>query len=308
MKKINLNDKMKKRLLIVLGIFVLVGVVLLSIPKTTYQKLFNRDADVSVKPESDTRVEKLIYVMSKNDELVGLKVKVDEVIEDEIMQKWDLLTTKVSSYPLGFYSPIETSTILNKYEVCQNILTLSLSEDFLNSDGKNALASIAWTFCDDEIDEVVIKINNEKLSTLKDYHFAKINRKINVNYVYETSYLFEADYVTIVHNDDNVYKPVTYFFQGVDSFDYVVSKILDNNIIDNKAYSYEFEEKNLSINLAVDTVLSTEVIEEIKQAALLNYDVESLLISNNVMTIYEETFSEETLSTGSSDNKNNIVK
>lgn len=308
MKKINLNEKMKKRLLIVLGIFVLVGVVLLSIPKTTYQKLFNRDADVSVKPESDTRVEKLIYVMSKNDELVGLKVKVDEVIEDEIMQKWDLLTTKVSSYPLGFYSPIETSTILNKYEVCQNILTLSLSEDFLNSDGKNALASIAWTFCDDEIDEVVIKINNEKLSTLKDYHFAKINRKINVNYVYETSYLFEADYVTIVHNDDNVYKPVTYFFQGVDSFDYVVSKILDNNIVDNKAYSYEFEEKNLSINLAVDTVLSTEVIEEIKQAALLNYDVESLLISNNVMTIYEETFSEETLSTGSSDNKNNIVK
>lgn len=308
MKKINLNEKMKKRLLIVLGIFVLVGVVLLSIPKTTYQKLFNRDADVSVKPESDTRVEKLIYVMSKNDELVGLKVKVDEVIEDEIMQKWDLLTTKVSSYPLGYYSPIETSTILNKYEVCQNILTLSLSEDFLNSDGKNALASIAWTFCDDEIDEVVIKINNEKLSTLKDYHFAKINRKINVNYVYETSYLFEADYVTIVHNDDNVYKPVTYFFQGVDSFDYVVSKILDNNIIDNKAYSYEFEEKNLSINLAVDTVLSTEVIEEIKQAALLNYDVESLLISNNVMTIYEETFIEETLSTGSSDNKNNIVK
>lgn len=308
MKKINLNDKMKKRLLIVLGIFVLVGVVLLSIPKTTYQKLFNRDADVSVKPESDTRVEKLIYVMSKNDELVGLKVKVDEVIEDEIMQKWDLLTTKVSSYPLGYYSPIETSTILNKYEVCQNILTLSLSEDFLNSDGKNALASIAWTFCDDEIDEVVIKINNEKLSTLKDYHFAKINRKINVNYVYETSYLFEADYVTIVHNDDNIYKPVTYFFQGVDSFDYVVSKILDNNIIDNKAYSYEFEEKNLSINLAVDTVLSTEVIEEIKQAALLNYDVESLLISNNVMTIYEETFTEETLSTGSSDNKNNIVK
>ena len=308
MKKINLNDKMKKRLLIVLGIFVLVGVVLLSIPKTTYQKLFNKYADVSVKPESDTRVEKLIYVMSKNDELVGLKVKVDEVIEDEIMQKWDLLTTKVSSYPLGYYSPIETSTILNKYEVCQNILTLSLSEDFLNSDGKNALASIAWTFCDDEIDEVVIKINNEKLSTLKDYHFAKINRKINVNYVYETSYLFEADYVTIVHNDDNIYKPVTYFFQGVDSFDYVVSKILDNNIIDNKAYSYEFEEKNLSINLAVDTVLSTEVIEEIKQAALLNYDVESLLISNNVMTIYEETFTEETLSTGSSDNKNNIVK
>ncbi len=308
MKKINLTEKSKKRLLIVLGVFVLIGVALLSIPKDAYARLFNKDINLEVKPETDERVEKLIYVMSKNDELVGLKIKVDEEIDDEILQKWDLLTTKVSSYPLGFYSPIETSTVLDKYSVLQNTLTLFVSEDFLNSDGKNALASIAWTFCTDEIDEVVIKVNNEKISSLKDYHFSRINRTINVNYIYETSYLFEADYVTIVHNDDDTLKPVTYFYQDVDMFDFIASKILDSEIIDNKACSYELENNELVVNLAVDTVLEKEIIDELKTAVLLNFDIDSLVINNNVMIIYEETFADISYSGGSSNSSNNIVK
>ena len=79
MKKINLTEKSKKRLLIVLGVFVLIGVALLSIPKDAYARLFNKDINLEVKPETDERVEKLIYVMSKNDELVGLKIKIKHV-------------------------------------------------------------------------------------------------------------------------------------------------------------------------------------------------------------------------------------
>lgn len=308
MKKINLNIKNKKRLLIILGSVVVVAIILLSIPKNVYQKVFFKDPDIIDVQVNENKPYKVVYVLSEEDKLVGIKVQVEEELEDEISQKWELLTSKVASYPLGFYSPIETSTVLEKYEIYQNQLTLCLSEDFLNSDGKKALASIAWTFCNDDVEEIVIKVNNEKLRNLKNYTFDKIDRSINVNYKFETSYLFEADFITVLHDEDEMSIPVTYFFKDVKSLDYLVSKILPEEIVSNNAYKCSIEDNKFSLDLAVDLVLSTDEIDNLKETLLLNYDVDSISIANNVMTIYEESFEELDQVSGSKDDNIKLEK
>ena len=292
MKKINLSKKSKKIIFIVLGSLIFVGIVLLSVPKTAYEKLFGIDDSIIEKPTEDNRPFQVVYVLSEKDEFVGLKVKVDSIEEDEIVQKWNLLTSKVSSYPLGYYSPIETSTILNDYEIYQNQLTLSLSDDFLNSDGKNAIASIAWTFCNDKIEQVIIKVNDQKVNKLQDYNFLEINKSISVNYVYETSYLLESNWSTIVYDNENYYLPVTYFYKDIDETDFVASKILSEEIVKNDAFNCEIKENKFVINLADDSVLSTDTITQIVAAVKINFNVDSLEINNNVMKIYEETFGE----------------
>lgn len=295
MKKIKLTNKIKKRILIGVGCFVGVIVIALSIPKSIYEKVFSNN-DIQVEQGSDDNSPtKLIYVLKNNDDLVGINLKVDSLEEDEIVQKWELLTSKANTYPLGYSTPVAPSTKLTKYEVLQNKLTLVLSEEFLNSDGKNALACIAWTFCNDEIDEVVIKVNDLVLSNLQDYSFDKIDKTINVNYVFETSYLFEADYITILHEEDNFFIPITYFFKDIMPVDFLACKLLSDDLVSNDGYNYEINENELIINLGSDEVISTEVINEFKEAVKLNFDVLSLTINNNVMTIYEENFEENTV-------------
>lgn len=304
MKKINLSNKAKKHILVGAGIFVLVLIVALSIPKNAYTMLFNKN---DIKLDNQEVVEKktkLIYVMSKSKGLVGINVEVDKIEDDEILQKWDLLTSKSNTYPLGYYTPVETSTKLNSYELLQNKLTLMLSDDFLNSDGKNALATIAWTFCNDEIEEVIIKVNNNVVNKIQDFTFDKIDRTININYEYETSYLFEADYLTILHNEGEFFLPVTYFFEGCNTVDFMASKLLSEDIVINKAYTFELSENEFTLNLAVDDVLTTEVINEIRQTVILNYDVDVFTINNNVMTIYEEDFIKNEVSGFIIDNQN----
>ena len=290
MKKIELSNKIKKRILIGVVCFVFVLVVALSIPKTVYDKIFtNRDLLIEDNLNEEG-LSKLIYILNKDENLVGVNIKIDVEEDDEIVQKWDLLTSKANTYPLGYSTPITPSTKLNKYEILQNKLTLVLSEEFYNSDGKNALASIAWTFCNDSIDEVIIKIDEKIVTELQNYQFNKIDKTINVNSIFETSYLFEAEYITILHNEGEFLKPVTYFYKDVSSVDFIVSKLFDQEIYENKAYTYEINENELMLNLGVDEVLSTDVIDVFRERIKLNFDFNSLTISNNVMTIYEEDF------------------
>ena len=290
MKKIELSNKIKKRILVGVVCFVVVLIVALSIPKTVYDKIFtNRDLLIEDNLNEEG-LSKLIYILNKDDNLVGVNIKIDVEEDDEIVQKWDLLTSKANTYPLGYSTPIAPSTKLNKYEILQNKLTLVLSEEFYNSDGKNALASIAWTFCNDSIDEVIIKIDEKIVTELQNYQFNKIDKSINVNYIFETSYLFEAEYITILHNEGEFLKPVTYFYKDVSSVDFIVSKLFDQEIYENKAYTYEINENELMLNLGVDEVLSTDVIDVFRETIKLNFDLNSLTISNNVMTIYEEDF------------------
>ena len=290
----NLKEGTKKKILIGIGVFAILVVAVLSVPKDVYSKIFNiKESNLTLENEQENKLTQLVYVMNSKNELVGVNVPVESNNEDNVIQKWELLTSKMATLPKGYFSPIDSATSLENYEVKDNILVLSLSNDFLNSDGKNALASIAWTYCLGDITEVVVKVEDEILTKLKDYQFFKIDKTLNVNYMFETSYLFEASCVTVLYKDSDTIKPVTYFFQDEEEIDYIVSKLLDDEIINNNAYTYTFENNNFSLNLAVDTVLTKNEIDEFKETMMLNFDLDSLVITNNVMTIYEEVFNIE---------------
>ncbi|MFR7881318.1 MAG: GerMN domain-containing protein [Christensenellales bacterium] len=113
-------------------------------------------------------------------------------------QKWNLLTSQMNKIPQGYSSPITPSTVLNDYKIEDNKLILNVSEDILRSSGRLAIESLAWTFCNDEIKEVVLRVDENVVNLISDYQFNKISKEIGTNFTYETSYLFEADYTTVV--------------------------------------------------------------------------------------------------------------
>lgn len=290
MAKKELSKSAKKKLLIILGCVLLVIVILLAIPRSTYEKLFNKTDVIINNPNEESGPYQIVYVKNKNQQLVGLKLKVETIEEDQIKQKWELLTSKVNSYPKDYSSPIETSSVLEKYDLIGEILTLYVNQDFCLSDGKEAIASIAWTFCDDTVKEVVIKVNNQVIKKLGEYEFEHINKSITVNYVFETAYLYESEYVTIIYYEQDYIYPVTYFYRNKSIGDFIVCKLLDEELINNQAYSFELSEDGFVVNLAYDEILSDDAIKEFSETVKYNLDVESLIINNNVMTIYEESF------------------
>ena len=106
----------------------------------------------------------------------------------------------MNKIPQGYSSPITPSTVLNDYKIEDNKLILNVSEDILRSSGRLAIESLAWTFCNDEIKEVVLRVDENVVNLISDYQFNKISKEIGTNFTYETSYLFEADYtLSLIH-------------------------------------------------------------------------------------------------------------
>ena len=95
--------KSKIKIILLVFIFLLVGIAV-SIPKKTYDKWFGKE-------DIDTPVEnvetKLIYVKNNKDMLVGLEVPIKEENEDEIIQKWNLLTIHSENIPQGYESTVK---------------------------------------------------------------------------------------------------------------------------------------------------------------------------------------------------------
>ena len=117
---------MKKKIIIIL-ILIVLTITLVAIPKSTYQKLFgNNKIDDSINNIYETH--QIVYVINSDQKLVGLKVGVSEIEEDQILQKWNLLTKESSNLPAGYVSPINQNTIMIDYQINNNILTLNLSE------------------------------------------------------------------------------------------------------------------------------------------------------------------------------------
>ena len=152
---------MKKKIIIV-SILIILVVVLLLIPKDVYGKIFKKNKNNEPKIEENL-VYQTMYVKSMNKYLVGVKVGVKALEEDVVSQKWDILTKDVSLIPSGYSSPIALSTTLLSHEVKDGVLTLNVSEDFLSSEGRLAIECLAWNFCNDEVKEIVVKINDEKI-------------------------------------------------------------------------------------------------------------------------------------------------
>lgn len=288
---------MKKKIIIVCVLILLI-IVLLLIPKDVYLKIFNKEDPVT--NEESSLVYQTIYAENEDGILVGIKVGLDSIEEDVISQKWDILTINSNLLPKGYSSPIISNTKLLDYQIDNNVLTLNLTEDFINSNGRKAIECLAWNFCCDDIDEVVVKINDQVVKEINNYQFNKINKNIGVNLTFDTPYLFETDYSTVIFYENDQILPVTYFFENdFDKITYTLNKLFDTDdtlkeVVSGSLYSYEITDELLVINIDTSCVFSEMLTESINNTIKLNFDVSGYIINGIDSVILEQSFIEDT--------------
>ena len=280
---------MKKKIILVVAVLAIL-ITLICIPKTTYQKWFGKTPNDN--PIDTNKEYQTIFVVDEKNKLVGLRVPVEEIEEDQIAQKWNLLTSQMNKIPQGYSSPITPSTVLNDYKIGDNKLILNVSEDILRSSGRLAIESLAWTFCNDEIKEVVLRVDENVVNLISDYQFNKISKEIGTNFTYETSYLFEADYTTVVFYENDLILPVTYFYKDINEYDFMISKIFSENNIELTDYTYTVDNENLVIQINDNITMSDSLKQTLEETVKLNFSVDAMTVNGIDTVLYEKTFVE----------------
>ena len=280
---------MKKKIILVVAVLAIL-ITLICIPKTTYQKWFGKTPNDN--PIDTNKEYQTIFVVDEKNKLVGLRVPVEEIEEDQIAQKWNLLTSQMNKIPQGYSSPITPSTVLNDYKIEDNKLILNVSEDILRSSGRLAIESLAWTFCNDEIKEVVLRVDENVVNLISVYQFNKISKEIGTNFTYETSYLFEADYTTVVFYENDLILPVTYFYKDINEYDFMISKIFSENNIELTDYTYTVDNENLVIQINDNITMSDSLKQTLEETVKLNFSVDAMTVNGIDTVLYEKTFVE----------------
>lgn len=282
--------KSKIKIIILVFILLLVGVAC-SIPKSTYEKWFNSNSQ----EELDENVEtKLIYVKNTSGKLVGLEVPIKEENDDEIMQKWNLLTIHSSNIPSGYTTPLNTKTSLESYQIKDSVLELNVSNEITSSEGRATIESLAWTFINDEIKEVKLIVDGNEVKEISDYLIRKIDKNIGINLEYETNYLYEAIATTLVYYEQDYILPVTYLHLEKDVCSYIVEKTYDNYQKNEEVWNYEYTltEESLEVNFTDELKVEQNVLLTLSHSFDFNLNIINLSINNSNANLYQTVFGE----------------
>ena len=279
---------MKKKLIAILIIIALIITALL-IPAKTYQRWFGK---IPIEDEQNYDYYQIVYLKNPQGLLAGVKVPVEIIADDQIVQKWELLTKKISSIPSGYSSPINSAAELIEYRLDENKLVLTVSDDFLLSEGRATIEAIAWTFINEEIKEVVIYVGDEKINELNNYRFQRILKKNGINLKFETQYLFEAIATTIIYNTEDYLLPVTYFHLEKNVCDYIIKRtIFENCDIEEEAvYNYIVTSDVIVINLLTTDSMDEFTLATISDSIKENFDVSRLTINGSNLVLHEAVF------------------
>ncbi len=282
--------KSKIKIIILAFVLLLVGVAC-AIPKTTYEKWFNNDKQEELNSNIET---KLVYVKNKNGLLVGLEVPVKEENEDEIIQKWNLLTVHSDNIPSGYSTTLNKNTSLDSYKINDSILELNVSSDITSSEGRITIESLAWTFINDEIKEVKLFVDGLEVKEINNYLIRKIDKNIGVNLEYETNYLYEANATTLVYYEQDYILPVTYLHLEEDVCSYIVEKTYNMYQKDEEVWKYEYTltEESLEVNFTEELEVEQRVLLTLSHSFDLNLDIVNLSINNSNSNLYQTVFGE----------------
>lgn len=282
--------KSKIKIIILAFVLLLVGVAC-AIPKTTYEKWFNNDKQEELNSNIET---KLVYVKNKNGLLVGLEVPVKEENEDEILQKWNLLTVHSDNIPSGYSTTLNKNTSLDSYKINDYILELNVSSDITSSEGRITVESLAWTFINDEIKEVKLFVDGLEVKEINNYLIRKIDKNIGVNLEYETNYLYEANATTLVYYEQDYILPVTYLHLEEDVCSYIVEKTYNMYQKDEEVWKYEYTltEESLEVNFTEELEVEQRVLLTLSHSFDLNLDIVNLSINNSNSNLYQTVFGE----------------
>lgn len=282
--------KSKIKIIILAFVLLLVGVAC-AIPKTTYEKWFNNDKQEELTSNIET---KLVYVKNKNGLLVGLEVPVKEENEDEIIQKWNLLTVHSDNIPSGYSTTLNKNTSLDSYKINDSILELNVSSDITSSEGRITVESLAWTYINDEIKEVKLFVDGLEVKEINNYLIRKIDKNIGVNLEYETNYLYEANATTLVYYEQDYILPVTYLHLEEDVCSYIVEKTYNMYQKDEEVWKYEYTltEESLEVNFTEELEVEQRVLLTLSHSFDLNLDIVNLSINNSNSNLYQTVFGE----------------
>lgn len=285
--------KSKVKIIIIVFVLFVVGVAVV-IPKSTYQKWFgNTPANSEENENNENKATELVYVKNSDGLVVGLNVKVKESNDDQIVQKWNLLTKDSDVLPSGFESTINKDTTLYSYQINGTILELNVSQEIIESDGRATAEALAWTYVNEEIEEIQLFVDGVKVEKINDYQVSKISKKMGINLEYETSYLLESTATTIIFCEAEYLKPVTYFHLNEDVCSYIVEKTYDElGVETNWDYEYELSEDSLVINFQDNLVLDERALMTLTYSFDANFEITKLSINNIEKNLYEAVFGE----------------
>ena len=264
---------MKKKIIIIVACLLgILAITAMLIPKKVYQKWFNKEEPT----QSEYNI--LVYVKNSKNQIVGINVPVSNLEEDQIRQKWNIMTTNNNLIPSGYESVVSSDIELTDYLIEDNILKLQVSNNIVE-ENRQSLEALVWTFVDNNIEELEIYVDEQLVTEVSDYKISKLNKEMGINYTYETLYLYESTATTIVFQEDDYILPVTYFHLNDDVCDYIVMKILDN--VDGNEYDYTLTDSVLTIDFVDASILTTNQIASISESVALNFELSSLNINNN---------------------------
>jgi hypothetical protein len=236
----------------------------------------------------------LVYAKNEDNKLIGVNVPVEELEDDAIQQKFDLLTKNAAMLPAGYYSPVGLSTTLIEQTVTEGHLTLNVSDDFSRSDGRITLECLVMNFTDDEVKDVSLKVEGEALTEFGGKEFTTLTKAIGVNLTFETAFLLEATATTIIEEEDGVITPTTYFHLSTDVPSYILNKTLPQEVasLGSAAYNYTLEGKALTINLLNVTSLQEAEIKNIVNSMNANFQLDAIKITASSNIIYDVNYTE----------------
>lgn len=266
---------MKKKIIFIIVLVILIAVLFL-IPKETYRKIFGKDDSLDTNKEVNTE-SVLVYMCDESDYLVGTNAMVSSIEEDFISQKFDILTKKTGTFKENYSTTINTMTSLLDYEINEDILTLNLSSEFLESEGRKTLEQIVWTYCDDEINEIQIKVDEKLINSLNGFYFDKLTLDMGINLTCETSFLFEANTTTVIEYVGEIIRPVTYVYEELDECDFIVSKLF-SDIYYNKEYDYVISSDSIIIDLDIETSLNENLKQSIVETIKYNMNINNIQV------------------------------
>ena len=265
---------MKKKIILIIFLAILIAILFI-IPKDTYNKIFGKHDDEVINVEDYEKI--FVYMNNEDDKLVGVNAYVYSLEEDLIRQKFDVLTMQTGIFDEKYETTINTFTKLIDYTLNDKILELNFSSEFLNSESRNTLEQLVWTYCDDEISEIKVFVENEPINNLNGFYFDKLDKNIGINLTLETSYLFESSATTIIEYKNDQIIPVTYFYTDCNECDYIVSKLLED-IYYNKEYDYEVKSNSIVIDVGIEYELSEDLKKSIEETIKYNLNINNIKI------------------------------
>ena len=131
---------MKKKIIFIILVIIFI-IVLFLIPKDTYKKIFGNNTQDDVLNEIYNE-SIMVYMVDENNMLVGVNAFVESLEEDIINQKFDILIKETGVFKEKYDTTINTMTKLLDHNLEKDVLTLNLSKEFLESEGRISLEQI----------------------------------------------------------------------------------------------------------------------------------------------------------------------